>query len=230
MVDINLLSSLDIRLNSRQTEQLTLYRQLLLEWNQRMDLTKVPEDEISLRHFADSLRPYALGLLKRKGSLIDVGTGAGLPGVPLAIAMPELQVTLLETQRKRCDFLHAVVEHVQLPHVQVIWGRAEDLGRGALREQFDYACARALASLPVLAEYLLPFVKLGGQALCWKGPGVLEEQASGERAARILGGKLGRLISLDLPGRDSLLQTLEKISPTPEQYPRKAGTPSRNPL
>lgn len=230
MPDMELLRGLGIVLTPGQTEQLQKYQQLLLEWNQRMDLTNVPEEDITLRHFADSLRPLALGLIRIPASLIDVGSGAGFPGLPLAIAQPGLSVTLLETQRKRCGFLEAVVEGLQLKNVQVVWGRAEDLAHSRLREQFDYAAARAVAPLPVLAEYLLPFVKLKGRVLCWKGPGILEEQPAGERASKLLGGELADLVDLGLPGRDSMIQIIRKLSKTPGQYPRKAGTPTKNPL
>lgn len=230
MIDFDLLRSLGLMLPARQQEQLVHYARLLLEWNQKMDLTNVPADELTLRHFADSLMPISLGLVLNGKSLVDVGSGAGFPGLPLAIVCPDSRVTLLESQRKRCTFLQAVIEELHLSRVQVVWGRAEDLGHGPLRENFDYAVARALAPLPVLAEYLLPFVRPGGQALCWKGPAVVDEQAQGQGAAKKLGGSLGPLVTLGLPGRESFIQVLDKQKKTLALYPRKAGTPAKSPL
>ena len=162
--------------------------------------------------------------------MIDVGTGAGFPGMPLAIARPDLKVTLLDSQRKRCDFLSAVCDELKLPNVTVLHARAEDGARGALREQMDVAVARAVAPLNVLAEYLLPYVRVGGRMLCWKGPAVREEMAAGERACKMLGGQAEGLYRLPIEGREHYVHSAIKISATARRYPRKSGTPSKDPL
>jgi len=212
-------------------ERLAAYHALLLDWNSRMDLTNVPEEEMALRHYADSLLPLAREEWFPAGAgLIDVGTGAGFPGLPLAILRPDLRVTLLDAQRKRCDFLQAAAEKLALDNVRVLHSRAEDAARTELREHFDLAVARAVAPLNVLCEYLLPFVREGGRALCWKGPAVREEQADARRAALLLGAREEPLARLPIPEREHYVQPYRKIQKTVRQYPRKSGTPSRNPL
>ena len=157
-------------------DKLEVYEAMLAEWNKVMDLTNVPPEEIPVRHFADSLLPAAMGLIPAGSALTDVGTGAGFPGLPLAIADSSLRVTLIDAQRKRCDFLSAVIEKLGLSGVTVLHMRAEDAGRDPkLRGRFDLAVARAVAPLNVLAEYLLPLTRQGGRTLCWKGPGAAED-------------------------------------------------------
>ena len=212
-------------------ERLMGYHALLLEWNEKMDLTNVPEEEMALRHYADSLLPLANAQwFSKNAKLIDVGTGAGFPGMMLAIARPDLQVTLLDAQRKRCDFLTAVCEKLSLSNVTVLHARAEDGARGALRETMDIAVARAVAPLNVLCEYLVPYVKEGGYALCWKGPAVRDELEAGRKAAQILGGKAEELVRLPIEGREHYIQPVKKIQQTTRRYPRKSGMPSKEPL
>lgn len=207
------------------------FHAILDEYNARMDLTAVlDEDERVDRHDLDSAAPLAHGLLMPGAKVIDVGTGAGFPGMPLAIARPDLKVTLLDSQRKRCDFLSAVCDELKLPNVTVLHARAEDGARGALREQMDVAVARAVAPLNVLAEYLLPYVRVGGRMLCWKGPAVREEMAAGERACKMLGGQAEGLYRLPIEGREHYVHSAIKISATARRYPRKSGTPSKDPL
>lgn len=207
------------------------FHAILDEYNARMDLTAVlDEDERVDRHDLDSAAPLAHGLLAQGAKVIDVGTGAGFPGMPLAIARPDLKVTLLDSQRKRCDFLSAVCDELKLPNVTVLHARAEDGARGALREQMDVAVARAVAPLNVLAEYLLPYVRVGGRMLCWKGPAVREEMAAGERACKMLGGQAEGLYRLPIEGREHYVHSAIKISATARRYPRKSGTPSKDPL
>lgn len=207
------------------------FHAILDEYNARMDLTAVlDEDERVDRHDLDSAAPLARGLLAQGAKVIDVGTGAGFPGMPLAIARPDLKVTLLDSQRKRCDFLSAVCDELKLPNVTVLHARAEDGARGALREQMNVAVARAVAPLNVLAEYLLPYVRVGGRMLCWKGPAVREEMAAGERACKMLGGQAEGLYRLPIEGREHYVHSAIKISVTARRYPRKSGTPSKDPL
>ena len=186
------------------------------------------------RHYIDSLMPLTIqGLIPPRGTLIDVGTGAGFPGLPLALACTELQVTLLDAQQKRLNFLQAVIDALHLSNVTLVHARAEDGAHmPCLREKYDLAVARAVAPLPVLAEYLLPYVRRGGHALCWKGPSVMDEMTAGRRACHLLGGRCSEAIPCPVPGRDwqHMLISMEKCDATPKQYPRKAGTPSKSPL
>lgn len=215
-------------------EMLQLYLEMLKDWNNRMDLTAVTEDvETVDRHFADSLTVLKTGLIGEGARLIDVGTGAGFPGLPLAMARPDLRVTLLDGQRKRLNFLEAVCEAAGVANAVTLHARAEDGGRRKeLRERFDIATARALAPANVLCEYLLPFVRTGGLALCWKGPSLKDELQSGRRAAHLLGGRLEAPVSCPVEGRDweHLILPVRKTEHTPALYPRKAGTPKGKPL
>ena len=216
-------------------EKLLRYHALLMDWNTRMDLTAVTDEaEMIDKHYVDSLMALKVpGLIPPKGSLIDVGTGAGFPGMPLALACPGLQVTLMDAQQKRLTFLQAVIDDLHVTNVTLVHRRAEDGAKdAALREQFDVAVARAVAPLAVLSEYLLPFVKVGSQAVCWKGPALAEELTQGRRAAFLLGGQAGEPIPCAFPGREWQHQLLpiKKVAKTARQYPRKAGTPSKAPL
>ena len=215
-------------------EKLLRYHALLMDWNTRMDLTAVTDEaEMMDRHYVDSLMALRFGLIPRKGRIIDVGTGAGFPGMPLALACPDVQVTLMDAQQKRLTFLQAVIDELQVRNVTLVHSRAEDGARLPLhREQYDLAVARAVAPLAVLAEYLLPYVRVGGSALCWKGPALQEEMQQGRRAAHLLGGKVEEPISCEFPGRawQHLLLPIQKKEKTARQYPRKAGTPGKSPL
>lgn len=220
-------------------EQLAAYLRLLTEWNARMDLTAVTDEAEAVdRHLVDSLMPLAFPALREiftaaGTSVIDVGTGAGFPGLALAMALPGTAFTLLDAQQKRLDFLAAVIAETGVKNVELVHLRAEDGARQpALRERFTVAAARAVAPLPVLAEYLLPYVRIGGRALCWKGPALRDELAQGTRAARILGGEAEEIIPAPIPGRDweHLLLPIRKVKSTPKAYPRRSGTPGREPL
>ena len=214
--------------------KLDVWFRMLTEWNQKMDLVAdAPEDELLDRHMIDSLTVLKTGLTDGAGTLIDVGTGAGFPGMAIALARPEIRVTLMDSQQKRLNFLRAVVDATGAENVRLIHARAEDGARQKdLRERFDLAAARALAPLNVLCEYLLPFVTPGGRMLCWKGPGLKDETEAGRRAAFLLGGKLGEPVPAEVAGRDweHLILPVAKVSPTPKNYPRKAGTPTDKPL
>ena len=215
-------------------EKLEIYLRLLLEWNARMDLTAVEEEEeLADRHFVDSLTVLRTDLVPRDASFIDVGTGAGFPGMVLAMARPDLHVVLMDAQRKRLKFLEAVAAEAGTGNAEILHARAEDAARDRKhREQYDIAAARAVAPLNVLAEYLLPFVKVGGCALCWKGPALKQELEAGRRAAHLLGGRLEMPVSCAVAGRDweHTILPVRKTEKTAAAYPRKAGTPKTKPL
>ena len=215
-------------------EKLDIYLRLLQEWNARMDLTAtLEEDEMADRHFIDSLAVLRTDRFFAGASLIDVGTGAGFPGMVLAMARPDLSVTLTDAQQKRLNFLEVVRDAADVRNTVLLHARAEDAGRDRkYREMFDFAAARAVAPLNVLGEYLLPFVKVGGCALCWKGPALEKELEPGRRAARLLGGRLEMPEKYTVDGRDweHTILPIRKDEKTPPVYPRKAGTPKAKPL
>ena len=214
-------------------DRLARYHALLTEWNARIDLTAVldPEEMVD-RHYLDSAAPLALGLIPQGARVIDVGTGAGLPGIPLCILRPDLRVTLLDAQRKRVTFLQAAIEALELP-AQAVHMRAEDAARDeARREAYDVAVSRAVAATPTLLELTLPFVRVGGRAIAWKGPGLQAELEQARRAAHLLGGALEGVLDAPVPGRDwqHVLLVCAKRQKTARQYPRRAGLPGKNPL
>ncbi|NLB90209.1 MAG: 16S rRNA (guanine(527)-N(7))-methyltransferase RsmG [Clostridiales bacterium] len=212
------------------------YHRLLLEYNQFMDLTTITNDEEMIhRHYLDSLTllSFEKAFSKQPLSIIDVGTGAGLPGIPLAILLPQAHITLLDAQKKRISFLQEVTSQLGLSHVTLLHGRAEETAHSNdHREKYALATARAVAPLPVLLEYLLPFVSIGGHALALKGPNVCEEFSKSSFAAETLGGNLYPPVPLHLPmvNYEPFLSVCEKISSTPTKYPRKPGIPSKRPL
>lgn len=224
----------DISFLSDLPEKLDIYLRLLKEWNTRMDLTAaLQDDEIVDRHFVDSLAALKTSYVRDSGKWIDVGTGAGFPGLVLALARPDIDMTLLDAQRKRLNFLNAVLEETGINNARTLHIRAEDgAKRKELREQFDVAAARAVAPLNVLSEYLLPFVKTGGYALCWKGPALQDEIEAGGRAAHLLGGRLEMPVKYTVFGRDwqHTILPIRKIEKTAKIYPRKAGLPKTKPL
>ena len=203
------------------------YQRMLAEWNERMNLTAITDPvEVAEKHFADSLA--ALPWLKPGMRVIDVGTGAGFPGVPLLIMAPELELTLADSLNKRLTFLDALLKELGLK-AALVHGRAEDLGQNKLyREQFDAATSRAVASLPVLLELTTPFVKVGGSAIAYKGDAV-EELKNAKSAAFLLHVQLRQAELTSKLGKRCLIFA-DKTAPTPKQYPRKAGTPNKKPL
>ena len=215
-------------------ERLEIYLSLLQEWNGRMDLTAVMSaEEMADRHFMDSLTVLRTGLIRENASWIDVGTGAGFPGMVVAMARPDLKMTLLDAQQKRLRFLQTVADATGVENVRLIHARAEEGARMEnMRERFDAAIARAVAPLNVLCEYLLPYVRIGGCALCWKGPAVREELEAGRRAAHLLGGRLEMPVVCTVYGQnwDHLILPIRKTEKTAAVYPRKAGTPKAKPL
>lgn len=226
-----LLEQMNITVTAEQDLKLEKYLCMLSEKNRVMDLTNVPDEEIPMRHFADSLIAVGTGFIANIRSLADVGTGAGFPGLPIAIVMPEVKVTLIDAQEKRCAFLRSVRDELKLENVTVLHMRAEEAGRSPeLRGRFDICTARAVAPLNVLAEYLLPLVKKEGAALCWKGPGAADEMEDGRFAANRLNAVLEEPVKMPLPDMQHYLVRFVKKGETPAAYPRKNGLPSKMPL
>jgi 16S rRNA (guanine527-N7)-methyltransferase len=224
-----------LSLTPHQLSLFDQYRRELLAWNEKINLTRIVDpDEITVKHFLDSLSmAAALPNLAAKLSLIDVGAGAGFPGIPLKIALPHLRLTLLEATGKKTDFLRHVVESLALPHVTVVKARAEEAGQQpAHRQQYDVAVARAVSALPVLLEYTLPLVKVGGLVIAAKGQSPQAEAQQAAAALRILGGRIERIVPVTVPGLDAArhLVIVKKIRPTPKNYPRRPGLPAKNPL
>ncbi len=226
--------ALSIALTPTQVNMFAAYEAILLEWNTKFNLTAITEHEtICVKHFFDSLTCLRVIPEQGKFSLIDVGTGAGFPGIPLKIINPSIKLTLSESVGKKADFCRIAIEELRLTNAQVITGRAETIGQyKKFRERYDWAVARAVAPLPVLAEYLLPLVHIGGSMLAQKGSNVAMEIDQAENAIRTLGGKLDSVILITLPngmGERTLIR-IRKITPTPAKYPRRPGTPKKNPL
>lgn len=221
-----------IALADRQLEKMAAYFALIEEANRSFNLTSVEgPHEAAIRHFADSLAPPALSLLQPGWRVIDVGTGAGFPGIPLAILREDLHITLLDSNNKKTHFVEAAALKLGLKNVRVVTARAEDYARGEGREAFDAALSRAVAPLNVLLEYMLPFVRVGGYALAWKGPSAPDEIAAATNACAILGGGEMRALPYSLEGHGSFcIVCTEKVRPAPPDYPRKAGKPTKSPL
>jgi len=215
-------------------ERFEAFHAILDEYNQKMDLTAVlDEDERIDRHDLDSAAPLAKGLLAPQAKVIDVGTGAGFPGMPLLILRPDLEMTFLDALNKRILFLQDALSRLGL-RANTLHARAEDAAKMAEhREMYDAAVSRAVASAAVLQELTLPFVKTGGLAIAWKGPGVQEEMTAAKRAAFVLGGTVRGVVDAPVPRRDDWAHCLlltDKTGKTPKAYPRKAGTPGKKPL
>lgn len=226
------LEEINIKLNEEQIKQFYDYMNLLLEWNEKINLTAITDkDEIILKHFVDCLT--ILKYIKENACIIDVGTGAGFPGIPLKIARKDLKIVLMDSLNKRINFLNEVIKNLKLENIETIHSRAEELGKNKkYRETFDVATSRAVANLNTLSEYMLPFVKKGGMSICMKGPGAEEEVQKAKRAISILGGKVDLVDSFDLPNSDIARNVviINKNEVTPGKYPRKAGTPAKEPL
>ncbi len=228
------LHALGITLNDRQINQFLEYYELLVEWNQKINLTAITEyQEVLKKHFVDSVSLVKAYDLKKPVDMIDVGTGAGFPGLALKIAFPDLQVVLLDSLNKRISFLEIVIERLKLYGVKTIHGRAEDFARSdGFRESFDLCVSRAVANLSTLSEYCLPFVKVGGMFISYKSEKVMEEAPSAQNAITLLGGRVTNQVEFQLPDSDIYrsLFVIEKIKRTPLKYPRRAGLPGKEPL
>ena len=228
------LRELGVLLEDRQIQQFVRYYEMLVEWNKIMNLTAITDyDDVMKKHFVDSLSLIKAYDVKSQVRVIDIGTGAGFPGLALKIAYPSLQVTLLDSLNKRIQFLDAVIDELQLTGVKTIHGRAEDYAKPSnLREQFDLCVSRAVANLSTLSEYCLPFVKEGGYFISYKSEKISEEVQKAETAIKTLGGKIDKQVEFYLPNSDIYrnLFIIRKIRKTPSKFPRKAGLPSKEPL
>lgn len=223
---------IEIELNEEQIDIFYRYKQLLIEWNKKMNLTAITETkDIILKHFIDSLT--IMKYIKENQKVIDVGTGAGFPGLPLKIANPTLNIVLIDSLNKRINFLNEVINQNNLKNIKAIHNRIEQTAREEqYREGFDIVTSRAVANLAVLAEYMLPFAKIGGKCICMKGSEIEEELENSKNAIKLLGGKIIKIDSFELP-QDNIKRNIiiiEKEKNTPNKYPRKPGTPSKEPL
>lgn len=231
---INGAKQLDIQLSEAQVEQFMKYKVLLQEWNEKMNLTAITEDrEVITKHFLDCMTiNKALNMSEQK-TVIDIGTGAGFPGLVIKIAFPHLKVTLVDALKKRLTFLETVINELGLTDIECVHSRAEDLGKNKqYREGFDICASRAVANLAVLSEYTLPFVKVDGYLIALKGQKLDEELEQGQKAIKILGGQLEEVVHTGVPFTDlnHKIAKIKKVKPTATKYPRKAGEPTKAPL
>ena len=230
-MNINL-NDLDLKLNNTQIKNFYDFMNFLIEKNKVMNLTGITEPkEIILKHFIDSLT--ILKYIDKNDFVIDVGTGAGFPGLPLKMADNSLEMTLLDSLNKRINFLNEVIEYISLDKINTIHGRAEDFGKNTeYREKYDVATSRAVAPLNILLEYMLPFVKIGGKCICMKGSNCDDEIENAKKAIEILGGKIEKIEKFNLPNSDNnrTILIIKKVKKINDQYPRNAGIPTKKPL
>lgn len=232
----NLSSKLDIVLSDEQIEQFQIYYEMLIETNKVMNLTAITQlDEVITKHFLDSiaLANVYQNIKNKELKIIDLGTGAGFPGIPLKIAFPQLQVTLMDSLNKRVNFLNSVIDELSLVNIDAIHGRAEEMARRTeYRQQFDLCVSRAVANLSTLNEYCLPFVKLDGMFISYKSSDIEDELNLSLNSIKILGGKLTEVKKLSLPESDieRSFVMIKKIKNTPKTYPRKPGMASKEPI
>lgn len=225
---------LGLNLSTDQLNQFITYYEILVEWNQVMNLTAITEfDEVVQKHFVDSLSIVKAVDMKEKLNIIDIGTGAGFPGIPIKIAFPHVEVVLLDSLNKRIQFLNEVIQTLQLKGIRAVHGRAEDFSRNKeYREVFDLGVSRAVANLASLAEYCMPYVKVGGTFLPYKSGKIEEELEQSKKAIHVLGGKIEDKVLFQLPNSDieRAFVKIKKVQSTPKSYPRKAGMPTKSPI
>ena len=230
---INALKKLEINITPNQLNQLDKYYKILIKENNKYNLTSITDEQsVYLKHFYDSLT-FSKMINLDSQSLCDIGTGAGFPGIPLKIAFPQLEITLMDSLNKRINFLNEVIEKLGLKKITAVHGRAEEMARKKeYREAFDLCVSRAVANLSSLSEYCLPFVKKDGCFVSYKSAESDQETVDAKNAIFLLGGKLGDIVKYQVPGSDMgrALVKIEKVKQTPKAYPRKAGTPSKEPL
>ena len=228
----NLSKEINVLLNEEQLDKFYKYMNLLLEWNEKMNLTAITdEDGIILKHFVDSLT--VLEYLKDAKSIIDVGTGAGFPGIPISIMNSDKTIVLMDSLNKRINFLNDVVQKLNLDNVRTVHSRAEDLGQNNMhRQKYDVVISRAVANLTTLAEYMLPLTKIGGMCICMKGQEIVDEIKNSEYAIELLGGEIETIDEFCLPNSDMKrnIIIIRKIKNTDRRFPRKAGMPSKEPI
>ncbi len=228
------LEALQIVLNKEQLCQFMSYYELLVEWNQVMNLTAITDfEEVCKKHFTDSLSLVKAYKINASISVIDVGTGAGFPGIPLKIAFPDIEIILLDSLHKRVDFLKTVIDNLGLKKIEALHGRAEDYAKEKnFREQFDLCVSRAVSNLSTLSEYCIPYVKIGGYFISYKSEKLSEEKKDAEYAISVLGGEIEDQISFQIPNSDinRNLLIVRKKKETPANYPRKAGLPLKKPI
>ncbi|MDD3138177.1 MAG: 16S rRNA (guanine(527)-N(7))-methyltransferase RsmG [Lachnospiraceae bacterium] len=226
------LQELGITLSAEQYARFDRYYEILVDWNEFMNLTGITEyEEVNEKHYIDSLAVVKAATMK--GKIIDIGTGAGFPGIPLKIAFPELEVVLLDSLNKRVKFLNFVIEELGLSGITAIHGRAEDYAKqDEYRECFDYCVSRAVANLATLSEYCIPYVKVGGSFIPYKSGDIEEELEQSKKAVNVLGGELEKVVKFELPGTDisRSFVKIRKNNKTAKKYPRKAGLPSKEPI
>ena len=228
------LSQIGITLSDKQKEQFDKFYELLVEWNKVMNLTGITEyEEVNEKHFVDSLSIVKAIDMNQVHSLVDIGTGAGFPGIPLKIAFPHIKVVLLDSLNKRINFLNTVIKELGLENIETIHGRAEDFAKQLeYREQFDLCVSRAVANLATLSEYCIPYVKKDGMFVPYKSGEIDEEVEQSKKAIHVLGGKLDKVIKFQLPGTEigRSFVKINKVQNTAKKYPRKAGLPSKEPI
>lgn len=226
------LDKISIDLTEKQLEQFRVYYEMLIEKNKVMNLTGITEwDEVLEKHFLDSISLIRVIDLNQELKVIDMGTGAGFPGIPLKIAFPKLKITLADSLNKRVLFLQEVIDELGLEGIEAIHGRAEDLAKDKrYRQQYDLSVSRAVANLSTLCEYCIPFVKIGGNFISYKSGECDEEVETSKKAVFILGGRIREIIKFELGDSGRSFVIIDKINGTPKEYPRKAGTPSKKPI
>ncbi|MDK2586650.1 16S rRNA (guanine(527)-N(7))-methyltransferase RsmG [Romboutsia sedimentorum] len=228
------LEDLGIAASNKVLNNFNIYREILVDWNQKMNLTGIEDEkEVYIKHFLDSVSSVKDNYIKDGVSIIDVGTGAGFPGLPLRICLENIKLTLLDSLNKRINFLQEVSNSLELDNIEFIHGRAEDFGKlEEYREQYDIATARAVAGLPILMEFCVPFIKVGGHFVCLKGPNANLELEESKAAMEALGIEFIDKIDVELPETDlnHNILVFKKVKSTPDKYPRKAGKPSKTPI